>query len=133
MLALVREHGGRATAARRFLLEALFERPGHLTAEQLCEAVRRRAPDVHVSTVYRNLEELQRLGVVVHTHFGHGPVTYQLAAAAAHGHFLCSGCGALVEAPDELFAGLAKAARSELGFRIDPHHMAILGHCASCA
>src|SRR5580693_2591482 len=91
VLALVRARGGRATSSRRILLEVLFEADGHLSAEDLTEAVQARAPDVHISTIYRNLEDLQRLGVVVHTHLGHGAATYQLASLA-HGHFICEEC-----------------------------------------
>jgi Fur family transcriptional regulator, ferric uptake regulator len=132
VLALVRSRGGRATPSRRVLLEVLFEAEGHLSAEELAGAVQARAPDVHISTIYRNLEDLQRLGVVVHTHLGHGPATYQLASLA-HAHFICEECGTTIEAPDELFRGLARTAKTRLGFSIDPHHFAILGRCAACA
>jgi Fur family transcriptional regulator, ferric uptake regulator len=131
VLALVRARGGRATSSRRILLEVLFDADDHLSAEELADAVQARAPDVHISTIYRNVEDLQRLGVVVHSHLGHGPATYQLATLA-HAHFICEDCGAMIEASDELFRGLAKAAKARLGFAIDPHHFAILGRCASC-
>jgi len=132
VLALLRAGGGRVTSSRRILLEILFEAKGHLTAEELAEAVQARAPDIHLSTVYRNLDELQRLGVVLHSHLGHGPATYQLAADA-HAHFICEECGAMVEAPVRLFSGLARSVKSNLGFVIDPRHFAILGKCSKCA
>ncbi len=132
VMALVRARGGRATSSRRVLLDVLFEVEDHLTAEELTEAVQARAPDVHISTVYRNLEDLQRLGVVAHSHLGHGPATYQLAPLA-HAHFICSGCGTRVEAPDEWFGSLARNAKAKLGFTIDPHHFAIVGRCAACS
>ncbi len=132
VLALVRARGGRATTSRRILLEVLFEAEGHLSAEDLAAAVQARAPDVHISTIYRNVEDLQRLGVIVHTHLGHGPATYQLASLA-HAHLICEECGATIEAPDDLFRGLARTARAKLGFSIDPHHFAILGRCANCS
>lgn len=131
VMALVRARGGRATSSRRVLLEVLFQAQGHLVVEELAEAVQARAPDVHISTIYRNLEDLERLGVVVHTHLGHGPAAYQLASLA-HAHFICETCGAVIEAPDELFQGLARTAKTRLGFSIDPHHFAILGRCAAC-
>jgi Fe2+ or Zn2+ uptake regulation protein len=131
VLALVRARGGRATSSRRILLEVLFDASDHLSAEELAEAVQARAPDVHLSTIYRNVEDLQRLGVVVHSHLGHGPATYQLASLA-HAHFICEECGAMIEASDDIFQGLAKAAKTRLGFSIDPHHFAILGRCAAC-
>jgi Fur family ferric uptake transcriptional regulator len=112
-LDLLRQDGGRITSSRRFLLRLLFETEGHYTAEELATAVQVRAPDIHISTIYRNLDELERLGIIVHSHLGHGPVGYVLA-------------------PDELFAELAKAAESEFGFFVNPHHFAMLGRCVDC-
>jgi Fur family ferric uptake transcriptional regulator len=131
VLTLVRERGGRATWSRRVLLEVLFDAEGHMSAEELGDAVQARIPDLHISTVYRNLDDLERLGVVTHTHLGHGPSTYQLAVHA-HAHFLCKDCGATFGAPDEMFRGLARTVRSKIGFTIDPHHFAILGRCSDC-
>jgi Fur family ferric uptake transcriptional regulator len=131
VLALVREHGGRVTASRRLLLGALFASPGHRTAEDLAAEVQAQSPDVHLSTIYRNLEELERLGVLVHTHVGHGPATYHLAPAT-HGHLVCEACGRMIEVPGSVFGGLARTAASRYGFTIDPHHVAVLGRCRTC-
>jgi Fur family ferric uptake transcriptional regulator len=131
VLDLVRARGGRATSSRRILLEVLFEATDHLSAEELAAAVQSRAPDVHLSTIYRNVDDLQRLGVVVHSHLGHGAASYQLASLA-HAHLICEECGKRIEASDDLFRGLARAAKERLGFTIDPHHFAIQGRCAEC-
>jgi Fe2+ or Zn2+ uptake regulation protein len=130
-LELVRRHGGRVTSSRRILLRILFGSTGHRTAEELAAEVQVEAPDIHLSTIYRNLDELERLGVVVHSHFGHGPATYHLASSV-HGHFVCEECGKLVEVPDTMFSGLAQEASTRFGFTIDPHHFAMLGRCADC-
>jgi len=132
VLALVRAQGGRVTTARRQLLEALFGAADHRTAEELAAEVQARAPDIHLSTIYRNLDELERLGVIVHTHLGHGPATYHLASSA-HGHLVCERCGATLEAPEELFRGLSRAAQTRFGFSIDPRHFAVLGRCRDCS
>jgi Fur family ferric uptake transcriptional regulator len=131
-LDLVRQSGGRITSSRRLLLQALFASSGHRTAEELASEVQAQAPDIHLSTVYRNLEELEKLGVIVHSHFGHGPATYHLASSV-HGHLVCADCGKMIEAPAALFADLAAESRTRFGFTIDPHHFAVLGRCAECA
>lgn len=131
VLAAFRAEGGRVTTPRRLLIASLIEAGGHRTAEELAEIVHSRAPDVHLSTIYRNLEELERLGIVEHSHLGHGPATYHLASEL-HGHFVCEDCGTLFEAPDELFESLARVALAEHDFHIDPHHFAVLGRCAAC-
>jgi Fur family transcriptional regulator, ferric uptake regulator len=128
----MRSRGGRVTTARRQLLEALFGSPQHHTAEDLAAMVQARSPDVNISTIYRNLEELARLGVIVHTHLGHGPATYHLASSS-HGHLVCEGCGTTIEAPEELFRGLSRSAQLHFGFLIDPRHFAILGRCRDCS
>jgi len=131
VLARVREQGGRATPARRLLLGALVANHGHRTAEELALRVRAHAPDVNLSTIYRNLDELERLKVVDRTRLGHGPAIYHLASAA-HGHLVCEQCGSVTEVPDALFGDLAGAARQRYGFAIDPHRFAVIGLCSSC-
>lgn len=130
-LALLKERGGRITSSRVLLLRALFDTPRHRTAEELGAEVRAVAPEVHISTIYRNLDDLERLGVVVHAHLGHGPATYHLAASA-HGHFVCEECGAMIEAPNEIFSGLSESAKARFDFDINPHHFAMLGRCQAC-
>ncbi|MHB8246329.1 MAG: Fur family transcriptional regulator [Acidimicrobiales bacterium] len=132
VLDMLRARGGRVTTARRQLLEAIFDAPPHATAEGLATAVQERSPDVHISTIYRNLDELERLGVIVHTHLGHGPASYHVASSP-HGHLVCEVCSVTVEAPEELFEELSRAARQRYGFAIDPRHFAVLGRCEDCA
>jgi Fur family transcriptional regulator, ferric uptake regulator len=131
VLDIVRQQGGRVTSSRRLLLRALFDSNDHHTAEELAAEVQQQAPDIHLSTIYRNLDELERLGVIIHAHLGHGPATYHLASSS-HGHFVCEECGKMIEAPDALFGNLAKSAKAQFGFTIDPHHFAMLGRCADC-
>ena len=70
ILDLLRAGGGRITTSRRLVVSALLGLRGHVTVEELCDLVQASAPDVVISTIYRNLEELERLGVVVHSHLG---------------------------------------------------------------
>jgi Fe2+ or Zn2+ uptake regulation protein len=132
VLDLFRARGGRVTSSRRLLLRCLFEQDEHCTAEELVTAVNDVDPDVHRSTIYRNLDELEQLGVVEHVHLGHGPATYHLTTQR-HGHLVCDVCGTALPIPDEFFADVAAAARRQYGFRLRPRHFALVGTCASCA
>ena len=127
----VRALGGRATVARRLILTLLFSDPKHHTAEDIAAAVQAEAPEVHLSTIYRNLEELERLGVVEHVHFGHGPATYHVAPST-HGHLVCQECGAVTEIDDARFGPFVASIRDSYGFSVDVHHFAMLGRCAAC-
>lgn len=100
-------------------------------AEELAADVQARTPAVNIATIYRNLDELERLKIVDRTRPGHGPATYHLASAA-HGHLLCDKCGSMTEVPGEVFTDLARKAREGYGFTIAPHKFAVIGLCASC-
>ena len=67
----LREAGGRFSAARRGVLEALFAADAPLPADAV-------APGLDRASVYRALEYLEELGVVRHVHLGHGPGLYAL-------------------------------------------------------
>jgi Fur family ferric uptake transcriptional regulator len=131
ILALVRRRGGRLTAARRALVDALAAVDGHVTAEELVDRVRETDPSAHLSTIYRNLEELEALGVVSHSHLGHGAATYQLVSNS-HAHFRCTTCGTTLDAADELFDDVASRVRAAIGFEIEPSHFVVEGQCREC-
>lgn len=131
ILGLMRRQGGRVTSARRGVISALVEAPGHVTADDLATQVQATYPDVHLSTVYRTLDALERVGVVDHTHLGHGRAVYHLADEA-HQHLVCELCGAVIEVPDTTFADLGATLLAEYGFKIRPSHFAMLGRCAQC-
>jgi Fur family ferric uptake transcriptional regulator len=130
LVARLRSLGYRMTVSRRAVLSALVSGT-HRTAEELVAQVQKQAPDVHISTVYRNLEELERIGLVVHSHLGHGPATFQLTTEA-HGHLVCERCGGSYHADSRMFAGLAREAKSRYGFEIRPFHFSVLGLCEGC-
>ncbi len=132
ILALLRAQGGRVTTSRRAILEAFLGIGGHVTAEGLTAKVQLNQPDVHESTVYRFLDELERMGVVDHVHLGHGPAVYHLASDAHH-HLVCDRCGTVVEVPEEVFATLRTRLQDEFSFSLQPRHFAVTGRCNACA
>ncbi|HZN14002.1 MAG TPA: transcriptional repressor [Acidimicrobiales bacterium] len=132
VLDVLRASGGRITSPRRAILQALIDDNGHPTAEQLTAAVQVQQPDVNESTVYRFLDELERLGVVDHVHLGHGPAVYHFADDP-HLHLVCEDCGAVIEVPPAVLGALRRQLHADFSFDIDPRHFAVLGRCKVCA
>ena len=128
----LRAEGRRITTSRRVLLQCLFAGERHRTVEELAADVQSVAPDIHLSTIYRNLDELEHYGIIEHVHLGHGPATYHLAGED-HGHLVCSECGRTIEVPDTLFRSLMRGALADYDFRVDTHHFATIGKCGSCS
>lgn len=131
LLGALRGAGLRVTVPRRAILEALLAAGPHVTAEELAGHVRGRHPEVHESTVYRTLDRLGALGLVDHLHLGHGRAVFHVTGDAHH-HLHCDNCGAVVEAPAEVFAGLVAAVEERYGFELDLDHFALGGRCRRC-
>lgn len=124
------ERGLRMTPQRQLVLDAVRDL-GHATPEQVCAQVQRDAPAVNITTVYRSLDLLERLGLVRHTHLGHGAPNYSVHEHE-HVHLVCHGCGTVTEVPTDVMAQLAGRLAAENGFALDVSHVALSGHCRDC-
>ena len=107
---------------------------GHATPDGLAEAVGRDGgPALSLSTIYRNLEALEAVGVVSHTHLDHRSPTYHLSDHADHVHLVCLSCGAVIESEVATADPFVGNLLSRHGFVADVKHMAIHGWCAACS
>lgn len=127
----LRARGYRVTPQRQLVLEAVTELE-HGTPEEICTRVQRTARGVNISTIYRTLELLEDLGMVKHTHLGHGPPTYHLATQAEHVHLVCRECGKVEDVTPKVAGGLVDVLAREYGFETDVHHLTVYGLCKSC-
>jgi len=129
LLDRLRAQGGRITTARRLVVSTLVTATSHVTAEDLAATIHERHPEIHLSTVYRTLDSLERLGIVEHTHIGHGPAVYHVGVT--HQHLVCEECGAVIDVPPQLLESVQRALREEYGFELHVGHFALLGRCAT--
>lgn len=123
----LRERGMRMTPQRQRVMDAVTQLV-HATPDQVSESV----PEVDLTTVYRTLETLEQIGLLAHTHLGHGAPSYRLADDD-HIHVVCHHCSSVVDAPPGLADELALRLRSERGFVLDRSHFTVFGTCADCA
>jgi Fur family transcriptional regulator, ferric uptake regulator len=128
---VLRSRGLRLTAQRQLILEAVHAL-GHATPEQVHAAVRAVAAGVNITTIYRTLELLERLGLVTHTHLSHGSPTYHPGGDDQHVHLVCRSCGRVREVEPEVVQPLADRLAGEHGFQVDIGHVALFGVCAGC-
>ena len=128
----LRARGYRLTPQRQLVLEAVGTL-GHGTPEEIVAAVRKTASGVNISTVYRTLELLEELGLVQHTHLGHGAPTYSVATDDDHVHLVCRDCGGVDEVASEVVEDVVRRLSAERGFTVDVGHFAVFGRCGTCA
>jgi Fur family ferric uptake transcriptional regulator len=127
----LRARGYRVTPQRQLVLAAVTKLE-HATPEEIWADVQQTASGVNISTIYRALELLEQLGLVTHTHLGHGAPRYHLAAEAEHVHLVCTECERITEIPPEAVAPLVAALERNHGFRTDVGHLTVFGVCSGC-
>ncbi|HZE31328.1 MAG TPA: Fur family transcriptional regulator [Actinoallomurus sp.] len=127
----LRARGYRVTPQRQLVLEAVTALR-HGTPEEICAEVQRTARGVNISTIYRTLELLEQLDMVKHTHLGHKPPTYHLAAEAEHVHLVCRECGEVYDVAPSVADGLVEVLDGGYGFETDVQHLTVYGRCRNC-
>ncbi len=127
------EQGYRLTPQRIMILSAIENSDQHISAEEIYAQVMAKYPNVNISTVYRTLELLERLGLVTKTDLGEGRVRYHPAEKGHHHHLVCRECGRIIDLDEVLLAPLKGALLQEYEFIADLRHLAILGRCVNCS
>ena len=127
----LRARGYRVTPQRQLVLEAVA-RLDHATPEEIGAQVQQIARGVNISTIYRTLELLEQVGMVTHTHLGHGAPIYHLASHADHVHLVCGDCGRVTEIGPDAIRPLITALDERHGFETDVGHLTVFGLCQDC-
>jgi len=127
----MREQGFRVTPQRMLLLDAICEAKGHTTFDEIYQRVAAKAPGINPATVYRALDFLCGLRLVVSAEI-EGHVVYEIAGETRHHHLVCRNCGVVSELADYHFHELREHLLQEHGFQADLDHLAIHGLCAKC-
>ena len=127
------ELGYRLTPQRVMILSAIENSKDHISAEEIYAQIVAKYPQVNISTVYRTLELLKRLGLVTETDLGGGRVRYHPADKGHHHHLVCQDCGAIIDLDESLLSSLRRTLLREYKFDADLKHLAIFGLCAKCS
>jgi Fur family ferric uptake transcriptional regulator len=131
-VAAVRARGLKASAARRLVLAALFAADAPVTAERIASGLGGRLPASDIGSVYRNLETLERLGVVRPLHAAHGPGVYAIASDEVEGYVACERCGEVRAADARAMSLIRTAVERAFGYEASFVHFPIVGVCARC-
>jgi Fur family ferric uptake transcriptional regulator len=128
--------GHKRGGARRALLELLDEQACALTALEIEDALAARGGGRRVSraSVYRILEQLERLGLVQRVETGQAMIRYERVAEREHHHHLvCDECGLVMPFSD---AGLERAIdrlSKDVPLAVSEHEIVLHGACRDCA
>ena len=124
--------GYRMTPQRMMIVAAIESAENHISAEDIFKQVVAKYPNVNVSTVYRTLELLERLGLVTKTEMGVGHIVYHPLEKGHHHHLICRECGTVINLDEAVLAPLKESLLRDYQFSAELRHLGIMGLCADC-
>lgn len=124
--------GLRATNQRSLILNVIRHGEGHLDADEIYRRARDRGLRLSLSTVYRTLLTLKKLGLVEEVHFDEAHHHYELKPPVEHHHLACLGCGKIIEFSYPVTRYVKQRVAEAKHFDIVNAELRITGYCAEC-
>ena len=126
------ERTGKHFRKRDAILNCVRCTTTHPSAEWVFEHVRQEVPDISLATVYRNLSLFKDQGLITSLGTVKGVERFD-GNTEPHVHFICTGCGCIVDlpqisVPEELNAAVSR----DSGGRVDSCQLTFTGICGEC-
>jgi Fur family transcriptional regulator, ferric uptake regulator len=126
-----RHHTG---AARRAVLELLDSQSCALSAIEIEDALRTGERPVARASIYRILDELERLNLIHKVEVGHAMARYEPLRGEDehHHHLVCDNCGTVIPFTDPRLERAIQELSRRVPMRVAEHEIVLRGECEDC-
>ena len=121
----------RHTVQRQIILTVLQKMSTHPTIEEVYEEIQKEHPAISKTTVYRNLRQLAKEGIIRQVSLPDGLERYDRLTTQHH-HFKCQKCGGIYDVEIEYLEGINGSIQERYGFEVDRHDVVFTGVCLKC-
>jgi Fur family ferric uptake transcriptional regulator len=129
--------GHKRGGARRAVVELLDSQQCALTAVEIEDALRGVEARRRVSraSIYRILEELERLRLVQRVETGQAMVRYERVCEHEehHHHLVCDECGVVMPFSDKALESAIETLSERVPLKVSEHEIVLHGSCQDCA
>lgn len=127
----IRRKGLRRTTQRERIVDVVFSRDEHFTAEELFDRVRKVDSETSRATVYRTLGMLVEADLLRQIDLGESQVTYDpnFHDRPSHNHLVCIDCGNVLEFEDSNVDIQTDCVARRLGFKPVRQSIKIEANC----
>ena len=135
---ILQEKDYKMTGQRKEILQIFLDQPSqhHLSAEDVHLILRNKKSEIGLATVYRSLELLASLGILLKIDFGDGCSRYELNTtdpnSHCHHHLICLKCRKVIEFDEDKLDELEHTIAERSGFEIINHEVKFFGYCKEC-
>jgi len=135
LLEVLRSNKMRVTPARRLLLQFILDNKSHqISVQEIQEFLDKQMTGVDRSSVYRNLDTFQKLGIIQELNFPTQGKRYQYVLdRKVHHFYICKSCGKANRGNEELFHRIEAALKDVHGFSNANLSVVFYGLCAKCS
>jgi Fur family ferric uptake transcriptional regulator len=129
------QSGHHSGQARRALVELLDAQPCALSAIEIEDELREGERPVARASIYRILDELERLQLVQRVQVGQEMTRYEPVRIGEghHHHLVCDSCGAVTPFTDEGLEDAIRSLSGRLPISVADHEIVLRGACKACA
>jgi Fur family ferric uptake transcriptional regulator len=126
--------GHKRGGARRAVLDLLDGQRCALTAVEIEDALRGESRRVSRASVYRILDELERLRLVQRVETGQAMVRYERVCGHEehHHHLVCDECGLVMPFSDKALERAIDELSERVPLRVSEHEIVLHGSCSDC-
>lgn len=129
----LKEHGYNITSQRSSILDVLFSNIKYvMSVEDIAKEVQKLESYANLTTVYRNLEVFENIGIVHRTVFDDNMSYYKICFKSHHHHhFICTNCHRIADMEYCPMGDVEKIAKKN-HFDIQYHNFEVFGICERC-
>lgn len=125
--------GMKATPKRLAMLAALESARVYKSPEDVWRALRRKFTSIGLPTVYRNLEELEKGGIISKVMHSNRQLYYFFCRHKAHHHhFVCISCRKVQDFASCAEKEIEKEIKTSIRGRVVSHILQVNGFCEEC-
>lgn len=121
----------RLTNQKKAILEYLKSTHGHPDAYEVYEFVREKLPQISLATVYRNLDNMSRKGIIRAIRIKDDRYNYD-GVEEKHHHFICSRCNRVFNINDDILLNYEKITESGVVELVEDYDLTLRGLCKNC-
>ena len=129
------ESGHHSGQARRTLIELLDSQACARSVLEIEDSLRASGRPVARASIYRILDELERLQLVQKVQVGQDMARYEpiRAGDGHHHHLVCDSCGTVTPFTDEAIEDAIRKLSRRVPMRVAEHEIVLHGACQACA
>ncbi len=135
LLAVLRSNKMRITPARRLLLQFILDNKARqISMQEVQEFLGKQLEGVDRSSIYRNMDALQKLGIIQELNLPNIGKRFQYVLdRKVHHFYICKACGKANRGNEELFSKIENALKDVHGFSKANLSVVFYGYCSKCA